>query len=655
MAAEGSTAEEIEAVIGKAKPTLIIVPPNLIEQWQTDIKGYYTPLDILIYHGDFRATQGRRNRIGSKLTRDSGLFNGDERNASTVVLTSYQTFAGRHGPSGLKSHRVASLHWSKQRADDNWATFDREWEGDLAGCFGDLVLDEAHLAKSAHGEFFLTALWLEAECTGLLSATPLWNDLRDWQGPCQLLEDPIVRRAYVYGDEGLQFTRGEDPFELPLDHAAVRAGVHLTWPAFEAHVINYVAVDDADSSGNDEAKQERKTRQGQRISRVWSEQLVRRTYASELPTVDGPRVIGEDLPDCWRQVVDLLNYEDCQRLYEEVSAKWLQNLMKRVTRHGSDVGRLVMNARNLRNLVVLSFCPLLNYSNLSQRNKDIATLCKRDPCKTLFTIIKNARDRNPSVVPVLPEQGDRMGLLATLFAYSPRLLALGARAADQTIKRGEKIITWVLYPIEQMLVATTLRVMGVETSAYLSSLNATDRAQLQRDFNEPGDPVRALSCSFAMNGAGLNLQRACWNVHILDPATTAASTEQGIGRSYRLNQKHDVSVSQLLFLLQYRRDRRGLWIASSSGPPPPSPPSFPSLLPLSPPTLLMCRILSRSAAMLAKRLQEAGDGVPGAGNVPAAAVASAGGKELAEPHGAPGHDGDCSVCARRAGRRRAER
>ncbi|KAF7950918.1 uncharacterized protein EAE97_002470 [Botrytis byssoidea] len=106
------------------KPILLVVLPELIEQWATEIKKFSEDFKVLIYHGgELTSNFGVHEKISAKptkgkLTRDHPIFNGDEENSRVVVITSVVTMLSRHGPTALKNYRMHHLEYMQQDADD---------------------------------------------------------------------------------------------------------------------------------------------------------------------------------------------------------------------------------------------------------------------------------------------------------------------------------------------------------------------------------------------------------------------------------------------------------------------------------------------------------------------------------------------------------
>jgi SNF2 family DNA or RNA helicase len=98
-----------------AKPLLLIVLPDLIPQWRSEIKSLAPIFDPIIYHGDKRnSSVGSTiaSKLDGELTQDHRIFDPTvEDNARTIVVTSLPTLLARHGPKALKAHRLKN-GWS---------------------------------------------------------------------------------------------------------------------------------------------------------------------------------------------------------------------------------------------------------------------------------------------------------------------------------------------------------------------------------------------------------------------------------------------------------------------------------------------------------------------------------------------------------------
>ena len=108
-------------------------------------------LTIWQYHGDVGA--GRHSPIGkeefveSLLGRIHPIFDGSEKSAYCIILSSYGTFVNRHGPAKLADCRV-SQGMSRDDAEKRMGEPSLGWEYSLTGLVGVVVGDEVHLIKS---------------------------------------------------------------------------------------------------------------------------------------------------------------------------------------------------------------------------------------------------------------------------------------------------------------------------------------------------------------------------------------------------------------------------------------------------------------------------------------------------------------------------
>src|SRR5438132_11192617 len=83
----------------KVKPYLAVMPATLISQWVAELRKFSDVFHIYIYHGDYRMKEKQlRNvyRIGAPLTKSHHLVKGNETEAASIIITTYQTLAARH-------------------------------------------------------------------------------------------------------------------------------------------------------------------------------------------------------------------------------------------------------------------------------------------------------------------------------------------------------------------------------------------------------------------------------------------------------------------------------------------------------------------------------------------------------------------------------
>jgi hypothetical protein len=69
----------------------------------------------------------------------------------------------------------------------------------------------------------------------------------------------------------------------------------------------------------------------------------------------------------------------------------------------------------------------------------------------------------------------------------------------------EKSIVWVIWPAEQVLVATTLYEIGIDYGVFYRKLTSSDYTKLLCQFTKKYDKYMVLICIYLVNLARLNL------------------------------------------------------------------------------------------------------------------------------------------------------
>lgn len=87
-------------------------------------------------------------KVKGKLPRKHEIFNGSEKNARTLVITSLITLRHRHGPSALKLYRTSKLGFTTRQAQDIMAINDPEWLYNLEGLFVSLCFQRSMLVAN---------------------------------------------------------------------------------------------------------------------------------------------------------------------------------------------------------------------------------------------------------------------------------------------------------------------------------------------------------------------------------------------------------------------------------------------------------------------------------------------------------------------------
>ncbi|PWY91735.1 hypothetical protein BO94DRAFT_533191 [Aspergillus sclerotioniger CBS 115572] len=214
--------------IPAGRPFLVIVPPALISQWYSEINRVTDKFTAFIYYGEERPVQGMRT-VGSRLRKTDTIFDGSPINARTVVITSYQTFAYRHGLTAVK----AWYSETKEFCPKVLLRCPVEFLFSLDSCFTDVILDEAHILRNPETSQSIAVHWLEANFHLLITATPIYNSRKDFEGYVPLLFQPSSLWDKLDRAQ-LQHFR-DQIFYLPLGHPARR--LCCTVQAVEDYVL----------------------------------------------------------------------------------------------------------------------------------------------------------------------------------------------------------------------------------------------------------------------------------------------------------------------------------------------------------------------------------------------------------------------------------
>lgn len=258
------------------------MPKDLISQW---IKAFDlvapSAFDIYKYHGDGRRKKpvAEERSILGNLHGSHELFDRREQRSRAVIITSYTTFAARHGPAPLRKHRINSKIMSKTEAEKLERELDPLWAGSLRGCFETVVNDECHMLKSGSTDVSTSVAWVEATDHIMISASPIPNGIQDWMGYMEFIEPFDAEHWWSRPSlQQMNFDEDEDPFVLDDDHPAAK--LQITKAAVKDWILT--------SRINPAEK-------GVRLAKIWKKMVVRRTPQSRIPFGSGVR-IADSLP-----------------------------------------------------------------------------------------------------------------------------------------------------------------------------------------------------------------------------------------------------------------------------------------------------------------------------------------------------------------------
>ena len=290
-----------------ARPILILLPVNLITQWIKAIErvapGFFL---VYKYYGDGRPTRMKPVAdevvVSGNLHRGHELLDGKPQRARSIIITSYATFAERHGPKALRKYRTNTLNWSKTKADKMETINDADWKGNLEGQFGTVICDEAHGIKSLAANGSTAVSWLKANFHVLITGSPIPNGIHDFLGYMPLLEPHDAEELWSPNrllDMG--FEEDENPFELPDDHPATR--LQMTTKAVKEWCMR--------------PSIEPVTR-GAWLRKIWKKILIRRTFHSCIPFENGDR-LGDSIPKVKAALLNCQYTDDERKHYAHLN------------------------------------------------------------------------------------------------------------------------------------------------------------------------------------------------------------------------------------------------------------------------------------------------------------------------------------------------
>jgi SNF2-related domain len=176
------------------KPTLIVYPASMADEWFLKIRKYAPTLRIFHYHGG-----------SEQLTTSSRIFDGiNPNNESTVVLASYEFWGAKHPGPPIRG----TSNDEEFEVEDN-----RDQRGVLTGLFRRIICDDGHKLKGGSPlARARSVISLSPQYRHIHTATPMSNRVGDLVGLLEFLERPEFANGLVgglnpYVDSGMELAR----------------------------------------------------------------------------------------------------------------------------------------------------------------------------------------------------------------------------------------------------------------------------------------------------------------------------------------------------------------------------------------------------------------------------------------------------------------
>lgn len=526
--------------LGKAKPTLILVPPNLVGQTWNEFNKWTEGLNVMEYYDDTRAKGNAtgRPRVDGKLDKNHWIFHNDQQHtddiSKRVIISSLPTWNTRHGPAALKHWRRTVRHIARPRLEGRDLDYDPECPSMLPKMFEMVVVDEAHMLKQEDGHWQHAALWLDPTFTLLVTATPGINSLDDWKGYLPFVQP----RNPPTDDLGQPYPAHTNPY---VDGGI---GDHLPLLRLQSDIFKHNISDNRNE-----------TLAGAYVRKFQEVCMVRRTFASKINS----HPVSEDLPRIFKYYIDCHYSAEQQAEYQEMADPHLAKLILNLTKPGDprDRGRIIWNQEYARNLILDSDWLGYEYCNEELLVENIYSLTdKPNWLWWLLQIVRRGRqaadaeraqaareageEPRPERDYFVPAVSDRPDLVGAVCNDSPKYKALLGLVSDWVVRKGEKAVVWTTYPAQQKMVEEILNKVGIKTKALTSNMSTAERESLIDNFNTVQDDIQILVLSYSMSSFGLNLHFLCRHSIHLNMPMSRAIRDQADARFRRIGQTRDV-------------------------------------------------------------------------------------------------------------------
>ena len=474
-----------------AKPTLLVMPGGLIEQWIEQVQACAPQLKIYKYHGDPKAKPTGDWENIAKLHHDHPICHPLRHDtARSLIFTTPGTLGVRHGPRALSAH-LRKQGMAKNKAKDVMYTY-QPFPDDLRDVFGTVIFDEAHLLKSTDTEANISMQWLNASFYLFLTATPMSAGALDFAGYLKILEKPNLNLWTPGNFAQWGIEDWMNPYRLEDDHPAVV--LRLTMKAAREFIFKSSIAP---------------ALQGQYVRQIWKTCLLRRTYTSQMPFGSG-RTIGSAMPRVHASIIG------CEFLPEENT--FYQNqveglIPKLVTKHRKS-DRLLWSFGVLRKITLLCMWGGFAYLEEVVKASSIKAWLQKDDYIHEWLSIVQANSGNPPP----PPASNQPEVLKLLIHGAPKLRALLYLIADVVVRDQQKMIVFCAYPATELLIYGALQLMQVSCILYSSSMKAEELGRAVQRFNNTTYTNMVFITSYAKGGYGMNLQNKCWNVVLAEPA-----------------------------------------------------------------------------------------------------------------------------------------
>lgn len=463
--------------VSKALPTLIVVPQNLIHQWRDEIFQFTDRFTIVVYYGpprksvDPKVVYIPKSQTQGKLTRSHALFDGNEQNSDTIVLTSYATYTTRHGPKVQWDWLVEQRRnqpWeghstkpTKREAEKllinegvKYQSIHQSYPHQLHGLFERVILDEGHTIRHQSDDIGWAISNIGSKYRHILSGTPTFDSIEEFSGIMRFLQDPKLSQKehlLAMGFTEKQLLEGtherhgqitflesalywQDPYTLPDDDP--KAPLKYCGEAMDKYLF---------CKTTNEGRQFGVAEQGNRLKQVLQKVMIRRTQTSLLNGVP----IGESLPSVQRMVF-VCDFTENERAHYDYM---MQDEATTLFRKSKDDKSVEWSTTAYRKWCLLAswlgFGYLFDYkaSTLSSKRKTMTAMSILRDIEAGQRRLKVPEDKRIPL-PKKPKTIDVQSIIKHHCTGSPKLRQLLSIYAEVVVLREEKSLLWINNPAQ---------------------------------------------------------------------------------------------------------------------------------------------------------------------------------------------------------------
>ena len=435
---------------GKAKPTLIVAPHGLLGDWAEKIVQFFPLLKVYYYHGSKKQDAAPGTifvKENDFIEKKHEIFQAGDECIRSVVLTSPQTFANRHGPHSLKRRRQKmykdegmTAAEAKKKADEKFDVPDSKWDRDLSGCFRLLIVDEPHQNLSNPQAGYTVAIqWLKCRYRMLLTGTPIRTNKEDLLGLLSILQRPGAwskANLRLLGVSEDATAKSYNPW-TECNTGSKPARLRVTLDSFQEHVLGRT----------DEEV-------GISLRVLFEPVMIRRTLRSKIPKRGGPNAeaIGDRLPPV-NYTTRSLNFDRIEEeTYRELhdQKEWLTKTKEGQVKLTSPK---FLNLQNIETWLKFKDMFFLKIEDCNEIRKagsssSLAEALLKKWWEAKTHNIQAGLDSGDELE--YPDDFDQQRILNELASGSPKLREIGAIAAELCAMQKEKLLIFCYHPAQQL-------------------------------------------------------------------------------------------------------------------------------------------------------------------------------------------------------------